>query len=584
MPDKKEDQEKDSADNWKYSGKEEEWETFDRRITRYCEKKYDLLGKRFWNGTLPSIVGLDPYDYYEYCCDVWRTIEMKDATQAKTLWLNTSGFFERAWQLNWVDRQYRLLVIYIEEHCEGAAEIEMINFDGDKSQIRKHLYKLFGAGTGGDIHTIELEFDKGMPEKGKPAFYKGIDMIEKLRQLETRRLYFLKMCSPSRQSTYPYCQENKLVRIVLDHIHPEYDDCIARLLDLVKVNKMLVSVSSGAMMGANSFEALDSHERSFSDECLPSWKLLQTNLVAEYKRKLKAGEEVKNPKDKGRLPVALAGVNVKCYACGGAHKRGDPACKAGPNDVHKDAPEHFKKRQAAKKRKGEQGGNDKPKNDNQPTNKKLKEGEKKHCHQFNFGKGTCRFGAKCRFLHEKGDGKSPDNDERHGFNKKQIAAIIASTIRKTAAHIHKKSKASKESSSKKTESEVDSEDYAAILAACMLAPVKNTIPRNRAIKGNTVMASNLHDVETTCGIDTDAGMSISTMRDDFPCCLDESVEAKSSIEAPAGINGGQSSIGGRGPMIVRTKSGQYLMDPDGIFLSSGAGQPNFRVLSAQRLK
>jgi hypothetical protein len=71
-------------------------------------------------------------------------------------------------------------------------------------------------------------------------------MIEKLRQLETRRLYFLKMCSPSRQSIYSNCQETKLVRVVLDHINPEYDDCIARLLDLVKVNKMLVSVSSGA--------------------------------------------------------------------------------------------------------------------------------------------------------------------------------------------------------------------------------------------------------------------------------------------------------------------------------------------------
>ena len=137
MPDKKEDEEKDSADKWKYSGKEEDWEMFDRRITRYCEKKYDLLGKKFWNGTLPSIVGLDPFDYYEYCCDVWRTIEMKDATQAKTLWNNTSGFFERAWQLNWIERQYRLLVIYIEEHCEKAAEIEMINFDSDKSQVRK---------------------------------------------------------------------------------------------------------------------------------------------------------------------------------------------------------------------------------------------------------------------------------------------------------------------------------------------------------------------------------------------------------------------------------------------------------------
>ena len=584
MPDKKEDEEKDSADKWKYSGKEEDWEMFDRRITRYCEKKYDLLGKKFWNGTLPSIVGLDPFDYYEYCCDVWRTIEMKDATQAKTLWNNTSGFFERAWQLNWIERQYRLLVIYIEEHCEGAAEIEMINFDSDKSQVRKHLYKLFGAGTGGDIHTIELEFDKGMPEKGKSAFYKGIDMIEKLRQLETRRLYFLKMCSPSRQSTYAYCQENKLVRIVLDHINPEYNDCIARLLDLVKVNKMLVSVSSGALMSANSFEALDSHERSFSDEWLPSWKLLQTNLVAEYKRKLKAGEESKgNQKEKGKLPVALTGVNVKCYACGGAHKRGDPACKAGPNDVHKDAPEHFKKRQAARKRKPEGGGNDK-KNDNSPTYKKFKEGEKKHCHAFNFGKGTCRFGAKCRFLHEKGDGKTPEGEDKHGFNKKQIAAIVASTIRKTAAHIHKKGKAAKEASLKKAESEVDSDDYAAILAACMLAPVKNTIQRIRSTNGMIVMASCLHDVETTCGIDTDAGMSISTLREDFPCCLNESEDARNSIEAPAGINGGQSSIGGRGPMLIKTKSGQYLMDPDGIYLSSGAGQPNFRVLSAQRLK
>jgi hypothetical protein len=152
-----------------------------------------LLEKRLWNGTLPSIVDLNPYDYYEYCCcDVWRTIEIRDAAQAKVLWNNTSGFFERAWQLNWVSRQYRLLIIYIEEHCEGAAEIEMINFSGDNTEIRKHLYKLFGAGTGGDIHTIELDFDKGMPDKGKPAFYKGIDMIEKLRQLETRLLYFFK--------------------------------------------------------------------------------------------------------------------------------------------------------------------------------------------------------------------------------------------------------------------------------------------------------------------------------------------------------------------------------------------------------
>ena len=44
--------------------------------------------------------------------------------------------------MNWLNRQYRLLFIYIEEHCKDAAETEMINFSGDRSQIRKYLYKL----------------------------------------------------------------------------------------------------------------------------------------------------------------------------------------------------------------------------------------------------------------------------------------------------------------------------------------------------------------------------------------------------------------------------------------------------------
>jgi hypothetical protein len=99
----------------------------------------------------------------------------------------------------------------------------------------------------------------------------------------------------------------------------------------------------------------------------------------------------------------------------------------------------------------------------------------------------------------------------------------------------------------------------------MLAPFRNTILRSNSSSKAIVMSSNLHDVNTTCGIDTDAGMSISTLREDFPCCLDESDQAKQSIEAPAGINGGTSMIGGRGPMIIKTASGKYLMDPDGIY-------------------
>ena len=37
-------------------------------------------------------------------------------------------------------------------------------------------------------------------------------------------------------------------------------------------------------------------------------------------------------------------------------------------------------------------------------------------------------------------------------------------------------------------------------------------------------------------------------------------------------------------MIVRAISGEYLIDPDGVYLAPGDKQPNFRVMSVQRLK
>ncbi len=103
------------------------------------------------------------------------------------------------------------------------------------------------------------------------------------------------------------------------------------------------------------------------------------------------------------------------------------------------------------------------------------------------------------------------------------------------------------------------------------------------MNGSIVMAANSHSVEKNCGIDSDAGVSISTMREDF-AWLDDSKEARESINSPSGINGGSSTIGGRGPMLIRAKSGEYLIDPDGVYLEGGPEQPNFRVMSTQRLK
>ncbi len=45
---------------------------------------------------------------------------------------------------------------YIESHCKGQAELELINYNGELRELRKHLYKQFGSGSGGNIHEQEL--------------------------------------------------------------------------------------------------------------------------------------------------------------------------------------------------------------------------------------------------------------------------------------------------------------------------------------------------------------------------------------------------------------------------------------------
>jgi len=295
----------------------------------------------------------------------------------------------------------------------------------------------------------------------------------------------------------------------------------------------------------------DNHERSFSDDWLPSWTMLKASLLEEWNMRCNDNGKQKE-KGKGVLPVAMGGVKeVSCYGCGIAgHKKGDPGCKAGKFDAHSSAPKDYKERMAKKRKSNyEVGGKQGGKQPGKPGKKGGDKGEKRPCRAFNFGKGTCRYGAKCHFLHDKqqGDGKAPEFSPQQ---EKMVNAMVASAIKKTAKHIAKKAKVQKAKAKKSKEDEGSGEDsdYASMLAACMLAPIKNTIRRDyKASRSDTVMVADLHSVEKNCGIDSDAGISISTLTEDF-LWIDDSEEAKNSIQSPAGINGGTSSIGGRGPM------------------------------------
>ena len=562
---------KDSSVDWTYNGKEEEWDAFDRRMTRYMRHKLDAFGEKLWLGDVGDVASMQIPALKQHVLEVYNALSITKPKEAKQLTMKGSDFFKKSWQVTWLGRQSSLMVDHIEDHARGQAMVEVVNYGGDKKKIRQHLYDQFGAGSGGDIHTKELEYEKGMPDGNGVAFKPGMDLPVKLRQLEGRKIYFWKMCEASKRKSYVFCQETKLVRIVLEHINDDYKVCVDRLLDYVKVRQLVEASSKKKKVKLPNLPS--QLDRSFNDDWLPSWKDLQACLIEEYRKFIKdgkfpSGKVAKNDK----LPVALGSLSeAVCYACGiKGHKSGDPVCKAGPYDVAPIAPKDYKDRREAKKRKASDGGK-------QGGLKKAKAtSEKKVC--FDFQKGSCRRGASCKFEHEKQEnsGKgvkfSPDQ-------KKAINVMLSAAIKKKFNAIAKAGK----KEPKKSQAEEDDADLAAMLAPFMLAPCVNRLPRNPVSNGVTIMTTNLHDVDTTCGIDSDAGMSISTLRDDF-IWLDSSAETLSTLSAPSGINGGSSVIGGVGPMIVKAHSGEYLIDPYGVYLQASDKQPNFRVMATQRLK
>jgi len=579
---KDKEQDENSTVTWTYSGEEEEWDSFDRGMVRFMRKKLDDFGEKLWMGEVPVVETLtyNSNEFAEYCIDVYHAISVNDHRLALSLFKKGSDFWKKGWQVRWVKRQLQLMIDHIEDHAKGQVEIEIVNFEGDKRNIRQHLYEQFGSGSGGDIHSQELEYEKGMPDKDGVAFKPGSDITVKLRQLEGRKIYFWKMCLPSKRSTYVFCQESKLVRIVLEHINDDYKGCIDRLLDYVKLQKLIEVASKAKKKLSSTQPRLSSLDRSFNNDWLPSWKELQSNLIDEYKKFIKDGKFPcgKSAKASEKLPVAVGAIHeIVCYACGTkGHKSGDPSCKAGPYDVAPCAPKEFKDRKDAKKRKASNGGAQ------QGEFKKTKvQGAKKPC--FDFAKGNCRRGAACRFSHDEKDKEKKSNGQGKGKlfspqQKKAINVMLASAVKKKLLAVAKANK-----KDKKEKADDEDADFAAAIAPFLLAPCVNMIPRNPVSKGSVILVANLHNVHKTCGIDSDAGMSISTLEDDF-IWLDKTPSTVNSLAAPAGINGGTSVIGGIGPMIIKAHSGEFIIDPNGVYLQGSEGQPNFRVLATQRLK
>ena len=121
-------------------------------------------------GNHPDIDNLWGMELTAYIQDVWEAIDCKDDSKAWRLWDGASGFWKKSWHRSWRDRQNMLIKDHVEEHSKGAVEMEVVDYEGDPEQLRKHLFQQLGSGTSGDIHTREAEYDAGLPEKDQKAF------------------------------------------------------------------------------------------------------------------------------------------------------------------------------------------------------------------------------------------------------------------------------------------------------------------------------------------------------------------------------------------------------------------------------
>ena len=102
------------------------------------------------------------------------------------------------------------------------------------------------------------------------------------------------------------------------------------------------------------------------------------------------------------------------------------------------------------------------------------------------------------------------------------------------------------------------------------------------------LANSLHDLDLV-GIDTCSAVSVSTEKEDF-IFVDESRSAKDSVTL-RGVGGSSSVIGGRGPMVVKTKDKEgnevLMFDPSAVYLNPEElddTQARFRIFGQAKLK
>ena len=592
-----------SGSSSKFTGsKPEKWDGFQKKILRKLKAKVGTreMAEAMWWGLVPDLqdaAQCDDKSLSDWKFKALACVKRKNHKLYKEYLDSESDFHKRDKLHTWYEERFGDMYDMVEARVSGQAETKLESIDRDQARtIRAVLFKKFG-GSSEDILAREERFEACMPaQSGGPAFPPGCDIEVKLSEMyaEWRRL--IAMCPPDKRDQYEHGKETTLVKAIMKGLEgTEYQGvckkCVERVLADKRVEAMLPRKdSAGNVVLADPAELKmpdydDWAVKNYSLDWLPTYQHLETKLIAHYKElKYK-----RTPDAKDRTPNATAMINPgfgsqntdgqgkgpRCWGCGEwGHRRGDPVCKAAAGAIHESAPKRAKESALEASMRGGKGSGGRGNGRGGRGNSGRGQGI---CRSW-ASTGKCRFGDKCRYLHEKSSSGSTV------LTVKAKSRLLKKERKKERKRVIEevKSKLKKSASKRQKQDANDSSDGDLSMLDQFL--MVKTIPREtrnpQPVSISAMAVSTLHDLNFVAD-DSASSRSITSERSDF-LWVNETENMKNSVT----INGpstGTPGCGGIGPIAYRVDApGRNLIviDPDGIFAVSG---PRFRILSAQQM-
>jgi hypothetical protein len=239
----------------------------------------------------------------------------------------------------------------------------------------------------------------------------------KLDELEEEREYLLKMCPTDMRDTYEDGKEETLMRMLVRLLPAEYDQEVKAVKDLARLRKY----SEGEQLDAIT-NCEDNTRPNYATEYLPNYTELRFELINAYQLAERRRVEMNRKGGKKGHPSfpimdghAQPGPrNQTCYGCGvKGHRAGDPACKGKDGEVHKDAPEWYRKQNGNQNKGGRGRGKGKNKGKQKGGNRK----GRPLCQNWSKGTGYCHYGADCKFAH---DGLKAAEEKENGMRAQRL--------------------------------------------------------------------------------------------------------------------------------------------------------------------